>query len=301
LAAFLIALQSCTPVFAQSEASRGAASTTETATEKKAVKRKKEAEKKAEPKKDDDKISNSETDKAVFEKKENEPGTWEKVKEKTGDAVEDAVEFGSEQSQKVGRTLGAARTRRQDSTWTFTGNYALFEMWTLTKYGLTVGYNKDESTTYEFEYMRGSLGFGYFGIDLGEISEQRFGLNWRTYGKRNSFSFVTGLYYNMLDMHLGSDALATVAGTQRAKVDLLEIETVGLHWGIGNRWQTKGGFVWGADWIAINLPLWIVKQEHPFIDATTSAKYQDDAKDALRFFRRIPEIAALKIQLGFSF
>jgi hypothetical protein len=286
LAALVIALQSCTPVFAQSEASKGAADPVKTTERKKSAKQKKETEKELKPAKDEDKISDSETDKAVFEKKENEPGTWEEVKEKADD---------------MGRTLGAARTRRQDSTWTFTGNYSLFEMWTLTKYGLTVGYNKDESTTYEFEYMRGSLGFGYFGIDLGEISEQRFGLNWRTYGKRNSFSFVTGLYYNMLDMHLGSDALATVAGTQRAKVDLLEIETVGLHWGIGNRWQTKGGFVWGADWIAINLPLWIVKQEHPFIDATTSAQYRDDAKDALRFFRRIPEIAALKIQLGFSF
>jgi hypothetical protein len=127
------------------------------------------------------------------------------------------------------------------------------------------------------------------------------GLNWRSYGKRNSFSFVTGLYYNVLSMRLGSKALDSVVSGLRTSVDLLEIHTVGINWGIGNRWQTKGGFVWGADWIAINVPLWIVKQEHPFIDASYNEGFREDAQTALSFFRRIPEIAALKIQLGFSF
>ena len=270
-------LQSCTPVFAQSDPSPEAVQAEEKA--------RTPAQKKSDEKK------------AVFEKNPNEPGTWDKVKETTNDAVE----YGTEKSQDIGRKLGATRSRRQESKYTLAGNYSLFEMWTLTKYGLTFGYNKNESTTYEFEYMRGSLGFGYFGIDLGAIEEERFGLNWRSYGKRNSFTFVTGLYYNILEMHLGSKALESVSNGMRTSVDLLEIHTVGLNWGIGNRWQTKRGFVWGADWLSINIPVLIVKQEHPFIDATNNEGFREDAKDALKFFRRIPEIAALKVQLGFSF
>ena len=285
-----IAVQSCTPVFAQDEASRGQPHPASKVSKKRAEKKLETKDKKEKPVQDEDKISTSETDKAEFEKKPNEPSM-----------LDNAVEFGSEQSQKVGRTLGAARANRQDTTWTIAGNYSVFEMWTVQKYGLTLGYNKSESDTFEFEYMRGSVGFGWLGIDLGSFSEERYGLNWRSFGNRNAFSFVSGIYYNILDMHLGSDALASVAGTAHAKVDLLKIHTMGIHWGIGSRWQTKGGFVWGADWIAINLPIWIVKQEHPFIDATSNPELRDEAKDAMRLFRRIPEFAALKIQLGFSF
>jgi len=283
----------------------------------------------------EDKISDSDTKKAVFEKKgrtkevkkksaepapssqkaetkdkkePEEPGTWEKVKEKSGEAYEyskekagEAVDYGAEKSKDLRRSLGAARERRGNSQWTFTGNYSLFEMWVLTKYGVTVGYNRSPSSTYEFEYMRGSLGFGYFGLDIGKISEERFALLWRSYGRRNSFSFVSGLYYNKLDVHLGSDLLASVSGQDRAKVDIMELQTVGLSWGVGNRWQTSGGFVWGADWLVLNVPVWIVKQEHPFIDSSNSAEARDDANDTMRILRRIPAVAALKIQLGVSF
>lgn len=313
-AVFTMSLQMCTPVFAQSEAGRGVATsegkTAEAHAKKKLAKEEAKKAKRADrqpnkandknaqealtkpdqdPTAKEDKIGDTETQKAVFEKKSNEPS------ELSGPEVI------SDDSKAFGRTLGAARLNRQDTKWTVAANYSLFDMWTLTKYGLTVGYNKDATTTYEFGYSRGSLGFGYYGINLGSIDEQRLSAAWRTYGQRNSFSFVTGIYYNELDLHLGSAALDTVMGSQRSRVDLLKINTVGLSWGIGNRWQTKSGFVWGGDWVTISVPVWIVKQEHPFVDATNNERYREEAQDALKFFRRIPELAALKVQLGFSF
>lgn len=225
-----------------------------------------------------------------------QPTTWEKVKEGTGEAVD----YGIEKTQDLARSLGKTYLRREATKWSVTGNYSLFEMWVLTKYGFTVGYNRSTASTYELEYMKGSIGFGYFGIDLGEISEQRLAVRWRSYNKRNSFNFTTGLYYNWIDVHLGSDLLSSVSGYQ-AKVDVMELQTLGVSWGLGNRWQTSGGFVWGADWLTIHLPLITTKQEHPFIDASNSAAARDDAQDALKIFRRIPSLAALKIQLGFSF
>ena len=296
-----IALQSCTPVFAQNPASQGTPNTAESPTKNrepadKKKKKKTEVEKKLESSeyKDPDKIGTTDTEKAEFEKKPNEPNTLDKT-------YDEVVEIGSETSQKVGRTLGAARSRRAETTWSFLGQYSIFEMWTLTKYGATIGYNKSASTTYEFEYSRGSLGFGYFGVDLGRLSEERFGINWRTYGQRNAFSFVTGLYYNKLGIHFGNDLLAKVPGFERTRVDLLELDTVGLKWGIGSRWQSRGGFVWGADWLSINIPFWTVRQKHPFIDATTSEADREKTQDAINVLRRVPEIAALNVKLGFTF
>ncbi len=306
-AVLTIGLQTCTPVFAQSEAGRGVATsegkTAERVAKKKEAKAEKKKAKPAErapnkatepvetektPTAEEDKIGDTETPKAVFEKKLNEPSIEEN-------------EPVSQISPSVGRTLGAARSNRQNTKWTVTANYSLFEMWTLTKYGFTASYNENESTSYELSYTRGSLGFGYYGINLGSIDEQRLSASWRSFGGRNSFSFVTGIYYNELDLHLGSAALDSVMGPQRSRVDLLKVNTAGVSWGIGNRWQTKNGFTWGGDWISISVPVWIVQQKHPFVDATTNEHYRDEAKDALRFFRRIPEVAALKVQLGFSF
>jgi hypothetical protein len=149
--------------------------------------------------------------------------------------------------------------------------------------------------------MRGSLGFGYFGVDIGKISEERFGLLWRSYNRRNSFNFSTGLYYNKLDVNLGSKMLASVSSSQRANVEVMELETAGVSWGLGNRWQTRSGFVWGVDWLVVNIPLWIIKQEHPFLDESNDENARKNARDALRVFRRIPSVGTLKIQLGFSF
>nr|HMN69337.1 hypothetical protein [Bdellovibrionales bacterium] len=171
--------------------------------------------------------------------------------------------------------------------------------WTMSRYGLTVGWNRSGSSTYEFEYTRGSLGFGYFGVDIGELAEQRFALNWRSYGRRNSFNFVTGLYYNELEIHIGSKYLTTVANVP--EVDLLKLNTIGVSSGIGNRWQTKKGFVWGADWLVVHVPLTVTKEQNKFINETRDPDDRGDVDSGMKVLRRIPALAGLKVQLGFSF
>ncbi len=224
---------------------------------------------------------------------EEDKSTWDKVKE----GASDAAEAGQEGLQKAKASLAAARERRANSEWTITGNYSLFETWTLNKYGFTIGYNKSESTTYELEYMRGSFGFGYLGIDLASITEQRISLLWRTYGKRNSFSMHTGIFYYDFSAGYGNDYLSSVAG---GYVEAYELKSLGLTWGLGNRWQSKGGFVWGFDWFAIHMPLVILEENNPYVNATTDAQDREDAEDAANYFRRFPMFAVVKVQLGFS-
>lgn len=247
---------------------------------------KKVAPVKTEEKKEDTAATESEPEKK-------EESTWEKAKDKAADAAEVAAEG----VQKATKSLALARERRDERKWTITGNYQVFEMWVLTKYGFTVGYNRSQSSTYEFEYMHGSIGVGKFGISLAEISETRMSLLWRSYGSRNSFNFFSGIYYNELEAGYGSDWLTSVPG---GYAELVSIKTLGISWGLGNRWITKGGFVWGFDWFHMNIPVVVLNSDNAFVDATTDPQDREDAEEAQDWFERFPELAALKIQLGFS-
>lgn len=223
--------------------------------------------------------------------------TWEKVKEKAAQAYE----VGKEKAHAINTSLNEARENRASKNWTITGNYSLYEMWVLSKKGITFAYTPDASISYEFEYMKGSIGFGYFGIDIGEIKEQRISFLARSFNQRNTFNFLAGVYYNKLDITLGSDLLKTLSSDERLHVDLMDLETMGLTWGLGNRWQTKKGFVWGFDWLVINIPLRTTKQKVPYLNSTATENDKDEVKDALKVLKTFPSFGVVKIQLGVSF
>jgi hypothetical protein len=180
-------------------------------------------------------------------------------------------------------------------------NAQVFETWTLTKYGGTLSYNTSPENTYELEYLKGDLGFGAFGFDLGKIEEQKFSLLWRSYSQRNTFSFFTGLTYNKFSVHLGNEYLETVTGSQRTNVDLAEIATLGATWGFGQRWHTKNGFVWGVDWLTLSLPLVTMDENIPFVERSQNPQRREQVSDAVKLFKRIPTVGVLKLQLAYSF
>lgn len=190
---------------------------------------------------------------------------------------------------------------RAQTRWTGLVNYTLLEMWVLTKYGITAAYNESAERTYELEYMRGSLGVGAFGIDIGKVEEQRLSFLVRSFAHRNSFSFGYGGFLSETTARLGNDYLATVPGVSRSSVELMKVQTLGASLTLGNRWQLKNGFVWSFDWLALYWPLVVLSQDSPFIDKSADPGKRGKADDAMTVFRRIPSLGALKIQLGFSF
>jgi hypothetical protein len=224
-------------------------------------------------------------EKSKDEKKE-DPSLWDKTKET---------------ASNVGDALAAARYNRSKTKWSIIGNYSLFETWISSKMGGTLSYHSDESTLYEFEYMSGSYGFSALGLDIGEVKEQRFSLLMRTYGERNTFNLIWGLYYGKFDVGLGDSLLETVTQDDRAHVELLQIETLGATFGLGNRWQTGGGFIWGFDWFVINWPFYTIKESTDFLDETDDEDTKEDVEKAIGLFKSIPTFAVVKIQLGFSF
>jgi hypothetical protein len=222
-----------------------------------------------------------------------EPTVLENVKAGAEDIAKDA----SKGVEQVKQALNTTRENRAAREWTITGNYNFFEMWVMTKYGFTLGWNRSPSSTYEFEYMKGSIGLGKYGIDLADISETRMSLLWRSYGKRQSFNFITGLYYNELEAGFGSDFLSSVPG---GYVEVLGIKTLGVTWGLGNRWITKGGFVWGFDWFAVHIPVLILEKNDDYLQVSSSQDDRDEVSDAIDIFTHLPALGALKLQLGFS-
>lgn len=178
---------------------------------------------------------------------------------------------------------------------------AIFETWVITKYGATASYSPSKENTFDLEYVRGSLGVGYFGVSLGRIEEQKASLLWRSYGQRKTFSFFTGLSYNSFTVHLGSDFLETVSGSQRANVDVAEFATLSATWGFGHRWRRPSGFVWGVDWFTISWPLVQLHEHSPFAEASSSADKRSQFSDAAKAFKRLPSVGVLKLQLGYSF
>jgi hypothetical protein len=178
---------------------------------------------------------------------------------------------------------------------------AVFETWVITKYGATASYSPSKENTFDLEYVRGSLGVGYFGVSLGRIEEQKASLLWRSYGQRKTFSFFTGLSYNSFTVHLGSDFLETVSGSQRANVDVAEFATLSATWGFGQRWRRPSGFVWGVDWFTVSWPVVQLHEHSPFAEASSSADKRSQFTDAAKAFKRLPSVGVLKLQLGYSF
>lgn len=202
---------------------------------------------------------------------------------------------------EITEPLATTRAARASTQWNLQGGYSLLDTWVVSKYGFALGYNRSASSTYELEYMRGTLGFGKFGIDIGRINEQRLSALYRSFSDRNSFHFIMGLYYDHLTVGLGSDLLATVSGVPLSSVDLVTLSTLGLTWGFGNRWQTKSGFMWGVDWFVINVPVATLERDAPFLNVNAAPGEQNNVDDAMNTIRKTPMFTVLKLQLGLSF
>ena len=193
------------------------------------------------------------------------------------------------------------RENRALNNWGVTGNYSLMEMWVLTKWGLSASYTNNPAWTYELEYANGSLGWGYFGIDIGRIKEERVSVLARSFSKRNSFNFLYGVFYNKLDFRLGKELLDAANAANSNEFDSAEVTLAGLTWGFGNRWHTRKGYIVGIDWLTINLPFSVIQQHAPFLKRSQDENDRKDFKDSLDFIKRFPSIGVLKFQVGLTF
>lgn len=213
----------------------------------------------------------------------------------------DVFQGGKEAADTVSRTLDETRFYRAKSKWTLSGKYSPFETWIPSKYGASLAYTPSVESTWELEYMRGSIPLKFFVIDIGEMVEQKFSLVYRSYSDRNSFHFFGGAFYHSFKARLGNTYLSLVPNSPVQGIDLVQIRTWGVVGGVGNRWQFKSGWGIGVDWFTIAIPLKTIQADAPYITTATNGSKREDVQDVFDVIRKVPTFAFFKVQFGYSF
>jgi hypothetical protein len=191
--------------------------------------------------------------------------------------------------------------KRADKKWILAANYALIDAFFSANRGFSAGYALSPANTLEFDYAWGSNDLDWIDEKQGQASTQRYMLLWRSYGQRGSFNLQYGLSLNKYKVNLSDQALMSVPAHLRNEASTMDIETLNLGFGLGNRWQTQSGLVFSFDWLQTHLPIHTLKKRATYADATISGIDRDDANKITRSMTKLPRFVILKIELGITF
>lgn len=205
-------------------------------------------------------------------------------------------------AEGVKSALDEAKTRRENSGYFVLGNYAPLDLLIPSKLGASAGFVREGGrTTWELEFLRGSISVPFLIKDLGEMTDTRISLIGRSYGGRNSFNFNYGLSYFDFSMTLGNQLLNRVSGGAYPALDLVRIQALGFHLGLGNRWVFQKNFTFGVDWITWDQPVFVTNRQSAFLNANANPGDKQDVETAMNLISYFPRLGFLKLQLGLSF
>jgi hypothetical protein len=181
-------------------------------------------------------------------------------------------------------------------------NYSYFDLILPSKYGFSLGYIDSPKDTYEFEYLRASVSIPVSVVkDLGSFSEVRMSLLDRHFFSEGSFNALWGVVYNSNKLEIGNTILSRISSQSIPQVKPLEVDTLGLVGGVGNRWRFSHGITFGADWFTWAQPLIIIKKENQFRGLATNESDKNNIDTAVKVLSYFPRLSVLKVNLGISF
>jgi hypothetical protein len=218
-----------------------------------------------------------------------------------GNAPNDTAKNAAKDTSDITDAGKTSASRRSQSQYLVLGNYAPIDLIIPGKYGITLGWVRNPADTYEFEYLKGSVSVPFLIEDLGAMSDERISLNKRAFAERNSFNITYGITYFDYSIHLGSKILNRLTSGSYPSVDLIESQSLGINFGIGNRWTFDHNITLGVDWFSWAQPLVVISEKSAFLDYVsneTDKKNVEDALDAISYF---PRWSVLKVQIGMSF
>jgi hypothetical protein len=169
------------------------------------------------------------------------------------------------------------------------------------KIGASAGLVMSPDFTWELEYIGATLSFPSLADDLGGVKDRRLSLIGRRYPKSNSFNLWLGLSYMSLSAHISNDMINRVSGGNSPDLDLIEINSVGLTFGFGNRWIFDNGVTFGVDWLAITQNLSVLDRKSTFLDRATNPQDRESIERVIDLISSFPRITLLKLQLGYIF
>lgn len=173
--------------------------------------------------------------------------------------------------------------------------YSHLDLWLPGKIGAVASYG-DQSRTFELAFQTASYSFDVVIDDLGRISDQRLHFSTRSFVWDGSFNIQYGGYYNVFTANLGN----TYSDVLGVTVDVIEVSSLGVLWGLGNRWLIKEKFYIGADWFKVFWPLVTLDKTDSFEDGTASSE-KDDLSELVDALANIPTFTLLHLEIGYRF
>jgi hypothetical protein len=180
--------------------------------------------------------------------------------------------------------------------WAVYGTYAYADTWLPGKIGISGSYG-DQSRVYELAIQQASYSFDVLIDDLGNITDRRIHLTTRSFTWDGSFNFQYGAYYNSLEVNLGNSYTGLVGD----KFDVLKFETLGIMWGVGNRWGWDNGLSLGFDWFKIFWPLVTLSENTDFVDEVPAGSEKDDAEKLADAIAKLPTFTLAHFEIGYRF
>lgn len=175
-------------------------------------------------------------------------------------------------------------------------------LWTPMKYGASLGYLQDANKTYELDYLRGSLGLSFKGINLISFEETLVLARWRWYADMNSFNLSFAFGERRYTFDLGDDVFEDAPGVPfNTAYKVAEIRNWVVTSGIGNRWQFDQGFTLGVDWFELIVPIGQGQTHSRLYDAMEDSGAKRNLKRVFSVLRYGPTFNAFKVQLGWAF
>ncbi len=197
--------------------------------------------------------------------------------------------------------LPDSRLNRQASTVYGLVTYSPIDLLIPSKLGVTIGYIKSPDSTWELEFVRGSVSAPFFFTDIGSITDQRISVLNRSYLQTNSFYISYGATYMDFSTKLGSKYVSSATNGGIPEIDILEMRSLGVQLSIGNQWQLYKSIVVGVDWVGIYQPLFQLSRKDVFVDNTTNPELRDDVETILDALAWMPRLTLLKLQIGATF
>ena len=215
--------------------------------------------------------------------------------------TDDLLKKASDTKDQIVQTFSATKDHRANSEYLFLLNYSPIDLIIPSKMGLTLGLINDVDQTWELEYLKGSISVPFIIEDLGKMSDERISLVGRKYFGNNSFNMSYGLSYYKFSMHLGDELLSRISGGSYPSIDLIEVQSLGAHIGIGNRWTFDHNITFGIDWISWSQPLTTIREKNEYNKIATDPDDIDDVDQAIDAISVFPRFSLFKLQFGLLF
>lgn len=167
------------------------------------------------------------------------------------------------------------------------------------KYGINASYLRDPNWMYEIGYFTGGINFGISKINVGGFNEGLLTASARFSPWSGSFNWIFGVSHHAYHVRLGNAIVSRLTGV--GKLDVLNVQTLGLQAGLGNRWQIADNVSIGVDWFVVDIPLTTLRLDSPAFDSYSDPNDRREVEEALDFMKRLWTFNVLKTTLAYNF